>query len=80
MALRSNNSVLTVKQNNHKTNIANAYIVYDLDAWPKIPLNNFQFKNCLFGATNIVKDSYKESKVYSGYGIIFDGGRFLEFW
>ena len=27
----------------------------DLDTWPKIPLNNFPLKNCLFDATNIVK-------------------------
>ena len=28
--------------------------------------NNFKFKNCLFGATNIVKNSDKEKYVYSG--------------
>ena len=28
--------------------------------------------NCLFGATNIVKNSNKEQYVYSGYGIAFD--------
>ena len=30
-------------------------------------------KNCLFGATNIVKNSDKVKYVYSGYGIAFDG-------
>ena len=34
--------------------------------------NNFKFKNCLFGATNIVKNSDKEKYVHSGYGIKLD--------
>ena len=51
----------------------NACIVYDLDAWPRNPNNNIKFKNCLLGATSIVKNSNKEKWVYCGYGIIFDG-------
>ena len=35
-----------------------------------------QFKNCLFGATNIVKNSDKEKYVYSGYRITFDSAGF----
>ena len=35
----------------------------------KIPLRNFTLKNCLFVATNIVKNSDKEKYVYSGYAI-----------
>ena len=31
--------------------------------WPKVPLNNFTLKNCLFGVINIVKNN----------GIAFDG-------
>ena len=31
-----------------------------------------EFKNCLFGSTNIAKNSDKEKYVYSGYGITFD--------
>ena len=46
-------------------------IVYDLAAWPRNATNNFKFKNCLFVATNIVKNSDKEKYVYSGYGITF---------
>ena len=38
-----------------------------------------KFKNCLFGATNIVKNSDKEKYVYSGYRIIFDSGGFWSF-
>ena len=64
---------LAVEQNNYLTKIVNVYIVYDLEAWPKIPLRNFTLKNCLFRATNIVKNNDKEKYVYSGYGIVFDG-------
>ena len=39
---------------------------------PKNSTTNFKFKNCLFGATNIVKNSDKEKCMYSGYGIAFD--------
>ena len=34
---------------------------------------NVPIKNCLFGATSIVKNSNKEKLVYSAYGIAFDG-------
>ena len=51
---------LAVEQNNYLTKIVNFYIVYDLDAWPRNPTNNMKFKNYLFGATNIVKNSGKE--------------------
>ena len=30
-------------------------------------------KNCLFGATNVVKNNDKEKSVYNGYRIVFDG-------
>ena len=58
------------------TKIVIAYIVYDLDDWPRNSTNNFKFKNCLFGAINIVKICDKEKYVYSGYGngITFDSG------
>ena len=60
-------------QNNYTTKVVNVYNVYDLDYWPKIPLRNFTLKNCLFGATNVVKNDHKEKYVYSGYRIVFDG-------
>ena len=63
---------LAVEQNNYTTKIVNAYTVYDLKAWPRYLTNNFKFKNCLFGATGIVKNNGKEKWVYSGYGIVFD--------
>ena len=67
------NSVLAVKQNKYVTRIVNAYIVYDLDTWPKIPYNIFKLKVCLFDTTNLVKNSGKSKYAYSGYGIAFDG-------
>ena len=70
---------LALDQNNHLIKIVNVFIVYDLDAWPKNPTDNFKIKNCLFGATNIVKNSDKEKYVYSGYRIIFDSGGFWSF-
>ena len=63
---------LAVEQNNYFSKIVDVYIAYDLDAWPKSPTNNFKFKNCLFRATNIVKNSDKEKNVYCGYGKTFD--------
>ena len=45
----------------------------------KNPTNNFKFKNCLFGETNIVKKSDKEKYVYSGYGIAFGSADFWNF-
>ena len=52
--------------------IVNVYISYDLDASPRSPSNNFKFKNCLFGATSIIKNSDKEKYVHGGFGMIFD--------
>ena len=40
---------------------------------------NFKFKNCLFGATDIVKSGDKENHVYSGYGITFDSAALWSF-
>ena len=63
------------------TKIVNIYIAYDLDAWPKNPTSNLKIKNCLFGATSIVKNSDKKRKecdkekyLYSGYRTTFDSG------
>ena len=54
------------------TKIVNVYIIYDLYAWPRNPANNFEFKNWLFRATNVVKNSDKENYLYSGCRITFD--------
>ena len=70
--IKFNNTPLVIEQNNHRNEIVNVYIVYDLDNWPKILITSFILKNCLFGATNIVKTNDKEKYVYSGYRIAFD--------
>ena len=54
---------LPVEQSNYLNKIVDVCVVYDLDAWPRNPTNNFKFKNYLFGATNIVKNSDKEKYV-----------------
>ena len=72
IGIKFDKDLLAVTQNNYLTKIVNVYIVYDLDAWPRNPTNNFKFKNCQFRATNIVKNSDKEKYVYSGYGITLD--------
>ena len=73
MGIKFDKDPLSVEQKNYLTKIVNVCIVYDLGAWPKIPLRNFTLKNCLFGATDIVKNTDKEKYVYSGYEIVFDG-------
>ena len=60
-------------QNICVTKIVNTNVAYDFDDWSKTPLNNFTFKNCLFGGTNTVKHRDKGMYVYSGYRIAFDG-------
>ena len=44
-----------MEQSNYATKIVDAYIVCDLDDWPRNQLNNFVLKHCLIDATNIVK-------------------------
>ena len=60
MGIKLDKDPLAVEQNNYLNKIGNVYIVYDLDALPGNPTNNFKFKNCLFGATSIVKNSDKK--------------------
>ena len=61
MRIKFDKDPFAVEKNNYLTKIVNVYIVYDLNAWPKIPLRNVTLKNCLFGATNIVKIVIKRS-------------------
>ena len=57
-------SVLVEEQINCATKILNAYIVYDLNDWPEILLNNFALKNGLFGATNNQANNCKDKNKY----------------
>ena len=73
MGIKFDKDTLAVKKNDYATKIINACIAYDLDTWRNNPSRNFKLKNCLFGATNVVKNSYKEKGVHGGYGIAFHG-------
>ena len=64
MGIKFDKDPLGVEQTNYVSKIIIIDIVYDLDA--------FKFKNCLFGATDLVKVSDKENYVYNGYRITFD--------
>ena len=70
--IKFDKSPLAVEQSNYLNKTVNVYIVYDLDAWPRNSTNNFKFKNCLFIATSVIKNSDKEKYVYSGYRITFN--------
>ena len=52
---------LAVEQSSCK--IVIVYFLYVLADWPRNPTNNFKFKNCLFGATNIARNSDKKKYV-----------------
>ena len=75
MGIKFDKVPVAVKHYNYLIKIINIYIVYDLDALPKILLRYFTLKNCLFGVTSVVNISDKEKYVYGGYGIAiaFDG-------
>ena len=73
MGVKFDKDPSVVEENNYIIKIVNAYIVYELDIWSKVPLNNSKLKNCLFGATNIATYNDKEKWVYCGYVIAFDG-------
>ena len=60
MGIKFDKEPSAVEQNNYLNKIGSVYIVYDLDAWPKNFTYNFNFKNCLFGETSVVKNSDKQ--------------------
>ena len=72
MGITFDKNPVAVKQNNYAIKIVKFYIAYDSDAWPRNPTKNFKCKNCLFGATSVVKNSDKEKYMYGGYWITFD--------
>ena len=79
MKIKFDKDALAVEQNKYLTKCVNVYIGYDINDWSKNPIDNFKFKNCLFGAANIVKNSDKEKYLYSGSGITFDSAGFWSF-
>ena len=72
MGIKFDKDLLAVERNNYLTKKVSVYIVYDLAVWPRNLNKNLKFKHCLFGATNIVKNSDKEKYVYCGQRITFD--------
>ena len=60
MGIEFDKDPLVVEQNSYFTKIVNVYIVHNLAAWPRNLTNNSKFKNCLFGETNIAKNSDNE--------------------
>ena len=74
MEIKFDKDPLVVEQNNYTTKTVNAYVIHELDTWPKILLYNFKLTNCLFRVRNIVKISDKAIWVYSGCDIAFDEG------
>ena len=61
--MQFNNTTLVVEQKLYAAKTENAYILYDLDNWPKITIRNVASKIFFFGVTNIPKNSVK-SEVY----------------
>ena len=57
IGIQFNNTSLDIDQDNFTTKTVNAYSACDLDNCPKIPLRNLTLRKCLFGATNIAKNS-----------------------
>ena len=72
LGIKFDKGSLASEQNNDLSKIVNTYIVYDIDTWPRNLTKNIKFKNCLFGATSILKNNDKEKYVCSGYRITFD--------
>ena len=68
MRIKFDKDPLAVKQSNHLIKVVKVSIVYHLDAWLRNLIKNFKYKNCLFGATSIVKNTDKEKYLYSAYG------------
>ena len=64
--IKFDKDLLVAEENNGLSRLVHVYIVFDLDASLRNPNKNSKFKNWLFGATNIVKNSDKEKYVYSG--------------
>ena len=73
--LKFNNSVLVQKSSSllYSNFMLNLNIVYELNNWPRNPINNFPLKNYLFGTVKLVRKVIKSKFVYNGEGISFDG-------
>ena len=52
--------------------VVNLFIVYELDRWSRYLSNDFNLKDCLFGAVKPNKNADPYKYRFSGYGIGFD--------
>ena len=58
MEIKFEKDPLAVEQKSYLRGIVNVCIVYGSHAWQRNPSKNFKpFKNCLFGAISLVKNS-----------------------
>ena len=53
--------------------ILNLYIAYELNNWPRNPINSFTLKNYFFGTVNLVRIAIKSKFTYNDQGTAFDG-------
>ena len=78
MRIKFDKDPSAVEQNNYAAIVINAYIVFELDTLPKILLNSFKFKKCLFGGRNTVRRVMK----LNGFILLWNSfcqSRFVEF-
>ena len=71
--LKTNNSVLVQKRFSSLYSNFILNLVYELNTWPRNPINNFTLKSCLFGTVKLVRNTIKSKFTYNGRGIAFDG-------
>ena len=72
VVIKTLNNSLVVENNNYLSKIVNVYIVYDLDYSSRNTFNTSTLKNCLFGTTDIIKNTGKCNYMYSDYAISSD--------
>ena len=64
--MQNRNTVTVINIINYK--VVNDYFVYDLNHWPRSPLNKFVVKNCLLVVTDVIKKMIKVTMFMSSMG------------
>ena len=57
--IQNRNTVTVINIINYAAKVVNDYVVYDLNHWPRSPLNKSVVKNCLLGVTDVIKKMMK---------------------